>query len=99
MNGKSTLVDVLSALLSEYAAKSPISTFLVSRNDKIPNDPAVLQGVRFVYASEVEEGRRLSESLIKDLTGGEKIRAPFLPQGVVRVPATKPCRFIRDTGS
>ena len=77
-NGKSTLIEVLSALLGEYATKSPISTFLLSRNDSIPNDLAALQGVRFVYASEVDEGRRLAESLVKDVTGGEKIRARFL---------------------
>ena len=77
-NGKSTLVEVLSALLGEYAAKTPTSTFLLKRNDSIPNDLAALQGVRFAYASEVEEGRRLSESLVKDVTGGEKIRARFL---------------------
>ena len=77
-NGKSTLVEVLSALVGEYAAKTPTSTFLLKRNDSIPNDLAALQGVRFAYASEVEEGRRLSESLVKDVTGGEKIRARFL---------------------
>ena len=77
-NGKTTLVEVLSALLGEYAAKSPVSTFLLNRNDSIPNDLAALQGVRFVYASEVDEGRRLAESLVKDVTGGERIRARFL---------------------
>ena len=77
-NGKSTLVEVLSALVGEYAAKTPTSTFLLKRNDSIPNDLAALQGVRYAYASEVEESRRLSESLVKDITGGEKIRARFL---------------------
>ena len=77
-NGKSTLIEVIAALLGEYAAKSPVSTFMQKRNDSIPNDLAALQGVRLVYVSEVDEGRRLSESLVKDVTGGEKIRARFL---------------------
>ena len=77
-NGKSTLIEVLSAWLGEYAAKCPITTFLLKRNDSIPNDVAALAGIRFVYTSEVDEGRRLAESLVKDVTGGEKIRARFL---------------------
>jgi len=77
-NGKSTLVEVLAGLLGEYGAKTPVSTLLASKQDNIPNDLAALQGVRFAYASEVDEGRRLAESLLKDVTGGERIRARFL---------------------
>jgi putative DNA primase/helicase len=44
----------------------------------IPNDIARLKGARAAIASEVPEGRRLNESLIKDLTGGDTITARFL---------------------
>ncbi len=43
-------------------------------------DVAALAGVRFVSAVEVESGRRLSEVLVKQLTGGDLIRARFLYQ-------------------
>ncbi len=38
-------------------------------------DLANLQGKRFVMASEIEDGRRLAVVLIKEMTGGEAIRA------------------------
>jgi phage/plasmid-associated DNA primase len=44
----------------------------------VPNDVARLKGARFVAASETEEGRRLAESLVKDLTGQDTISARFM---------------------
>ena len=44
----------------------------------INNDIARLHGSRFVSAVESEDGQKLSESLIKQLTGGEPITARFL---------------------
>jgi putative DNA primase/helicase len=44
----------------------------------VPNDIARLKGARFVSASETEEGRRLAESLVKDLTGQDTISARFM---------------------
>jgi hypothetical protein len=37
-------------------------------------------GARFVAAAEVEEGRRLSETVVKQVTGGDMITARFLHQ-------------------
>jgi putative DNA primase/helicase len=37
-----------------------------------------LQNIRFVASTEVEDGARMSESLIKSMTGGDKIAARFL---------------------
>ena len=44
----------------------------------ISNDIARLKGARFVVASEVEEGRRMAESLVKQMTGSEKMTARFM---------------------
>ncbi|MFP3345391.1 hypothetical protein R0J87_23195, partial [Halomonas sp. SIMBA_159] len=46
----------------------------------INNDIARLDGARFVSAVESEEGQQLSESLVKQITGGEKMSARFLRQ-------------------
>jgi len=51
---------------------------LTKRSGGIPNDIARLKGSRFVATSETEEGRRLAESLIKDLTGQDTVTARFL---------------------
>lgn len=77
-NGKSTFLNTISALLGEYARQTPIETFMQKQHDTINNDIARLHGARFVAAAEAEAQRRLAESLIKLLTGGEKITARFL---------------------
>jgi putative DNA primase/helicase len=77
-NGKSTLIQSISALLGEYAQQTPTETLLLQRGDGPRNDLARLQGARFVSAVEVEGGRRLAEALVKQLTGGDTITARFL---------------------
>ena len=53
-------------------------TLLLRRSDGIPNDIARLRGARYVSAIESEENRRLAESRIKSLTGGDTITARFM---------------------
>ena len=77
-NGKSTLLEAIRDALGEYALRTPTTTLMVQRSDTIPNDVARLKGARFVSASETEDGRRLAESLIKDLTGGDTVSARFM---------------------
>jgi P4 family phage/plasmid primase-like protien len=77
-NGKSTFQEAVSAALGDYAMRTPTETLLVKRAGGVPNDVARLKGARFVTASETEEGRRLAESLVKDLTGQDTISARFM---------------------
>ena len=77
-NGKSTLLDTMLDLLGDYAARTTTDTLLATRDNAIPNDVAALKGKRFVFASEAEEGRRLAEAKVKDLTGGDTISARFM---------------------
>ncbi len=77
-NGKSTFQEALGAALGDYAMRTPTETLMVRRSGGIPNDVARLKGARFVTASETEEGRRLAESLVKDLTGQDTISARFM---------------------
>lgn len=55
-------------------------TFVETRGDRHPTDLAGLRGARFVTAIETEQGRRLNESKVKAITGGDKISARFMRQ-------------------
>jgi len=78
-NGKSTLLEVIQAMLGDYSLRTPTETLMVKyRGSDIPNDIARLKGARFVSASESEEGQRLAEAKIKDLTGGDTVSARFM---------------------
>jgi putative DNA primase/helicase len=46
--------------------------------DQITNDIARLRGTRFVTTTEAEHGKRLSEPLIKQITGNDRMTARFL---------------------
>jgi putative DNA primase/helicase len=87
-NGKSTLLSTFRDLLGDYAREADADSFMEQRGGAIREDIADLDGARFVSASETRDGQRLSEALIKKMTGGERIRArrlyengyEFLPQ-------------------
>jgi putative DNA primase/helicase len=78
-NGKSTLIEVIQTLLGDYATQTTSETFMLKRyGSPISNDVADLRGARFVSAVEIESGRRMAEVLIKQMTGGDKLKARFL---------------------
>ena len=77
-NGKSVFLETLSAMLNDYAMRTPTDTLLVKRTGGIPNDVARLKGARLVTAVEADAGNKMAESLVKQITGGEKITARFL---------------------
>ena len=77
-NGKTTLLLILSRLMGDYGQWSEFSTFLMKDRDAIRNDLAALKGARLVSAAESTQGRRLDETVIKQVTGGDVIRARFL---------------------
>jgi putative DNA primase/helicase len=78
-NGKSTLVNTVSHIMGDYACNTPVETLLIKRGGgEIPTDVARLDGPRFATAAEVDRGRRLAESLVKELTGRDIVTARFL---------------------
>jgi putative DNA primase/helicase len=80
-NGKSTLFNaVLDTVGSDYAMKAPLGLLMAKANEQHPCERADLYGKRGVFCNEVDEGQRLSESLVKELTGGDRIRARFMRQ-------------------
>lgn len=71
-NGKSVFLGTVANLLCDYAQTAGFETFLAKKNNGgARNDLARMQGKRFISAIEAESGRRLSENLIKSLTGGD----------------------------
>jgi putative DNA primase/helicase len=75
-NGKSTLVGALMGLFDSYAAQVAAETLLARRGDValILNDLATLEGKRLVAAVESDMGRRLAEALVKQLSGGDRLK-------------------------
>jgi putative DNA primase/helicase len=76
-NGKSTFTMTIRKLMGEYGGRVNTDLFMVKdKNIGGPKESlANLKGKRYVVASELEDGRRLAVSLIKDMTGGETIKA------------------------
>jgi putative DNA primase/helicase len=77
-NGKTTLVELLRDVMGGYATNTDTETLLMKRYQGVGNDVAALKGARFVSAAEVEQGRRLAESKVKQLTGRDTVTARFL---------------------
>jgi putative DNA primase/helicase len=78
-NGKSTFIETVADLMGDYHYKTSAELLMATKNpgrggDASP-DVASLQACRMVTASELDSGRRFSESKIKDLTGGDTIKA------------------------
>jgi putative DNA primase/helicase len=77
-NGKSTFLNTIMNLLGDYAIATPTETFMKKSGEQITNDIARLRGTRFVTTTEAEQGKRLSEPLIKQITGNDRMTARFL---------------------
>jgi len=77
-NGKTTFLNTIMHLLGDYSTATPTETFLKKNGDSYSNDVARLRGTRFVTTTEVEQGRKLSEPLIKKITGNDQMTARFL---------------------
>ncbi|ORE90982.1 phage/plasmid primase, P4 family [Aurantimonas sp. 22II-16-19i] len=87
-NGKSTLTDLLSHVLDDYAVTLSIDSFAGdSRRGGAEATPdlARLPGARVVFAAEPEMGVKLKDALIKQLTGGEKMPVRRLHQDFFEV--------------
>jgi putative DNA primase/helicase len=77
-NGKSTFLNTIMYILGDYALTTTTETFMKRNNEQSTNDIARLRGSRFVTTTEVDQGKRLSEPLIKQITGNDKVTARFL---------------------
>ena len=76
-NGKSTFIDLIRDVFGDYAANIQPETIMVksSQSNAINSDIARLKGARLVTSVEPNEGVRLNEGLLKQLTGDDTVTA------------------------
>jgi putative DNA primase/helicase len=79
-NGKSTFLGILREMLGDYACQAVSELLMVKNTEAHPTERADLFGRRFVATIETEEGKRMAEALMKQLTGGDNLKARRLYQ-------------------
>jgi len=82
-NGKSKINELLVLALEDYALKLPITLLTGKRAASNAVSPEVVEtkGKRFVYMEEPSDGERINIGLMKEFTGGDKIKGRGLFQG------------------
>ena len=75
-NGKSTFLDIVREICGDYATNIQPETIMVRPNGgTASSDVARLKGARFVTSVEPNEGMRINEGLLKQLTGDDIVTA------------------------
>jgi len=74
-NGKSTFLTAIGKLLGDYYVAAPANFLMMRQSETHPTEIANLYGKRLVTAIECEGGKRMRESFVKMLTGGDKMAA------------------------
>jgi putative DNA primase/helicase len=74
-NGKGTLLNALRAAIGDYGMTLAPRILTAAKHDEHPTGIADLRGARLVTTTETDQGRFLAEGLVKELTGGDPIRA------------------------
>ncbi|MDR3371204.1 phage/plasmid primase, P4 family [Rhodoferax sp.] len=80
-NGKSTVLNVLREIAGSYGIQTSPEVLMAKSNINASGptpEIARLAGPRFVAANETEEGQRLAEAMVKQLTGGDAMTARVL---------------------
>ena len=73
-NGKSVTLETLAKIWGDYAVNIAPETLMQRRNNEAPRgDIARIAGARLVTSSEGEDGARLEEAIVKQLTGGDRV--------------------------
>jgi len=77
-NGKTTFLKTMQGLFGDYAQQADPELLLAQKYTPHPEGRAQLAGARMVVTVEVADGRRMAEGLVKQLTGGDTLRARHL---------------------
>lgn len=86
-NGKSTFFNTVSKVLGSYSGSLSADALVVSTRRNVKWEITELKGKRLVIAAELEEGQRLSTSMLKQITSTDDIQGekkfrdplPFTP--------------------
>lgn len=79
-NGKSVCTDAIGAIVGDYGHVVAASTLLSSAQEEHPTGVAMMQGKRWLPATETAAGKRLDEEKIKNLTGDALVTARYMRQ-------------------
>lgn len=79
-NGKSTFLNAIESVFGEYGVAAESDLLLAVDGERHSTGLTDLVGRRFVVCQELDEGRRLAEATVKQLTGGDLIRARRMRQ-------------------
>lgn len=79
-NGKTVFLDVMEAMLGDFAQTVPSTTLLAKKMEQHPADIARMEGRRWLQLAETQQGARFDEALIKRLSGGDTITARGMGQ-------------------
>jgi putative DNA primase/helicase len=75
-NGKSTWLNaLLNTLGTDFSMQAMAELLMVKKNSQHSTERADLRGMRFVCCTESGDGKPIDEAFVKQLTGGERIRA------------------------
>jgi putative DNA primase/helicase len=77
-NGKSTVIRTVHKILGGYSRVGTQDILTITSNEIHPASIADLVGARFVPTGEIEANRWLAEAQLKNMTGGDPVKARFL---------------------
>ena len=98
-NGKNVETDVLLNLLGNYSTKLNADDLMTMRGGESKSRERVnvsLRGRRFAAVSEGEESARLNNSLMKELSGGDRLRGRLLYREAVDFAPTHKIMFLTN---
>ena len=82
-NGKGAMQRAITATVGDdYVATARADTFLVKQFSEIPADAASLVGARFVFPEELPQNRKLDSTVLKAMSGKDRIKARLLHQNL-----------------
>jgi putative DNA primase/helicase len=78
-NGKGVATRVVTEIMGTYAHRARTETFTAGMQGHA-TEMAAMRGTRLVHCSETERGKSWAEGRIKEVTGGDRLRANFMRQ-------------------
>ena len=79
-NGKSTFLNTIQRMMGTYSKQAAPELLVASKSGRHPTEVADLMGARLVVSAEIDRGKSLAEASIKQMTGGDPIKARYMKQ-------------------